>query len=214
MTPWLAISTGLLAAAGMLGAPPHPWELKQNILRPVDAGAADLHELAASNFQPGIDLTVPTRFERVYRLSDVKRMGNSWTGTGETLQDSSGFVRFSGGVAAVFPYSSYRMGRRGTYAEVPAGTVYRLDLRPPTPGEISLDRPSPSSYNYVATQNPRMARNLAAVHEPATSPAPSRPVTSQPINSQPREAAAPESMWENEAYRAHVLASLLTVAKR
>ena len=207
MTPWLAISTGLFALASLLAVPQHPWEYKQNLLRPVDAGVADLHELAASNFQPGIDLTVPTRFERVYRLSDVKRVGNPWTGAGDTLQDSGGFVRFSGAVAAVFPFSSYRMGRRGTYAEVPAGTVYRLDLRPPMPGEVSLDRPATPSYNQVQTQNARVARNLAAVQHPAAS-------ADQHAAPVQREVTAPESLWENEAYRAQLLASLLKVAKR
>lgn len=135
---------------------------RQNIPNPVEQGVGDVNPLSQSQRVLPVDLFVPTRFEKVYKLQDVIRRGD---GMQSSTANQSGFVRFSGGVAAVFPFSTYEPTARGNVATIPAGTIFHLDLRPATPGDVRFDAsPTPSAYNAVPPKNgpaPR-ARSLAA----------------------------------------------------
>jgi len=140
---------------------------RQNIPQPVEQGVGDVNPLSQSQRVLPVDLFVPTRFEKVYKLEDVIRRGDGMHLSGSKPQ--SGFVRFSGGVAAVFPYSTYEPTPRGKVATIPAGTVFHLDLRPARPGDLHFDESTtPPSFNSVSgplVSIPR-ARSLAASDAP------------------------------------------------
>jgi len=88
-------------------------------LRPVDPGYADVSALSNSLKVPAIDLRQPTDFTGVYHAP-------------EHIGDNM-FVRFSGGIAAVFHKSEYiDVGGVGVPVVAP-GTQYYIGGLPPAP---------------------------------------------------------------------------------
>jgi hypothetical protein len=135
---------------------------RQSLPQPIEQGIGDVNPLSQSQRALPVDLFVPTRFEKVYKLQDVIRRG---AGLNPTPTNQPGFVRFSGGVAAVFPFSTYEPTARGNVATIPAGTVFHLDLRPVRPGDVRLDASTATpSYNAVPAQSSiaPQQRSLAA----------------------------------------------------
>lgn len=154
----------IVLSAILTFADPASASTRQNIPNPVEQGVGDVNPLGQSQRVLPVDLFVPTRFEKVYRLEDVIRRGDGLSPAG-TEKGQTGFVRFSGGVAAVFPFSTYERTSRGNVATIPAGTVFHLDLRPARPGDVQFDDvATPPAYNAVSgpmSSSPR-ARSLAA----------------------------------------------------
>ncbi len=188
--------------------PARPWEANHSIIQPVDAGKADVNELSTSNFVPSIELQLPTRFERVYRLSDVLRRGSSWDIPADLAKREDGFVRFSGGIAAVFSFSQYTSTARGRVSEIPNGTVFRLDLRPPSPSDVVYSPVTTTSYNAVSLgvlNDTRDLRSAGAATKPQIVAA-DIPGTTEPTR----------SLWTDELFRGRTLTNLLdqTVNKR
>lgn len=142
---------------------------RQNIPQPVEQGVGDVNPLSQSQRVLPVDLFVPTRFEKVYRLEDVIRRGDAAAAPGNSSRPT-GFVRFSGGVAAVFPFSTYEPTPRGKVATIPAGTVFHLDLRPARPGDVNFsESATPPAFNAASgplMSTPR-ARSLAASEQAA-----------------------------------------------
>ena len=183
---------------------PHPWEVRQNILQPIDAGRADLNDLSASNYVPSVDLRLPTRFEKVYRLSDVLRRGSDWNLPPDLFARNDGFVRFSGGVAAVFNFSRYTPSARGRITEIPEGTIFRLDLRPPSPGDVKYSKPGSASYNAVSLDASTDVRSLRTGDNGYKQTAISADL--------PPVEEAQRSLWTDELYRGRVVSDLLDQA--
>lgn len=195
------LALSLLPLALAAAQPAHPWEARHSIIQPVDAGKADVNQLSTSNFVPSIELQLPTRFERVYRLSDVLRRGSTWDKPSDLAARDDGFVRFSGGVAAVFSFSRYTSSAQGRVSEIPNGTVFRLDLRPPSPSSVVYSPITTTSYNAVSLSvlnDTRDLRSHAAVAQPVISAA-EIPDTREPTR----------SLWTDELFRGRTLTSLL-----
>ncbi len=187
--------------------PTHPWEVRHTILQPVDAGRADLNELSTSNFVTAVDLRLPTRFERVYRLSDVLKRGSNWNTSPELANRQDGFVRFSGGVAAVFSFSRYTNTSRGRVSEIPDGTVFRLDLRPPSPTDVTYSPVTSISYNAVSLGVSTELRNLRddrTTKSPSTANMPLKAAAARPVVEEPVR-----SLWTDELFRGRMMTALL-----
>lgn len=92
-------------------------------LRPLDQTHEDTGPLRTSLLSQPVDLRQPLGFEQVYRLpgSDTDRL-----------------ARISGGLAAVFPRSSYVRTAKGDFALVPPGTVFYIGA---IPAERAVARP-------------------------------------------------------------------------
>jgi hypothetical protein len=166
---------------------------RQALPQPIEQGIGDVNPLSQSQRVLPVDLFVPTRFEKVYKLQDVIRRGD---GLNPNPTNQPGFVRFSGGVAAVFPFSTYEPTARGNIATIPAGTVFHLDLRPVRPGDVRLDASAtPPSYNAVPPQSSiaPQRRSLAA---PTTESAANATATAapKPAAGATRRDAAPRSL--------------------
>lgn len=156
-------------------ADPQTAAQKQGLPQPIEQGVGDVNPLSQSQRVLPVDLYVPTRFEKVYKLEDVIRRGDALRST----PSGGGFVRFSGGVAAVFPFSTYEPTARGNVATIPAGTVFHLDLRPTQPSDLQFDAgPTAPAYNAVqpAVAPAARARSLSAPSSPAN------PATLNPTN--------------------------------
>lgn len=199
------LASVFLPAALCTAEPSHPWEVRSNMLQPIDAGKADINQLSTSNFVLPVDLRLPTRFERVYRLSDVLRRGTNWNLSPDLARrqanNQDGFVRFSGGVAAVFNFSRYTATSRGRITEIPEGTVFHLDLRPPGPSDIFYSTPGAVSYNTVSLDRGAATRNLATdgvSKQPKIIPA-----------DVPKSEEVARSLWTDELYRGRTVTELL-----
>lgn len=82
-------------------------------LERVVQGEADLGELSTTLRRLQPDLRAPERFEQVYRIPGRP-------GAPDRM------ARVSGAVTAVFPESEYALTKRGTRADIPAGTIFFL----------------------------------------------------------------------------------------
>jgi hypothetical protein len=179
-----------------LGFSPRDFSLVE--LRPVQQGAADINPVSTSlRWQP-LDLRQPANFDRVYRLSDVIDPATAPPGV---FPQDGGFVRFDAGVSAVYPWSSYAHTRRGTFAEIPAGTVFHIGLQPARPGEFPTATLAPP--NYV-----NLSANLAASSLQVT----------QTGNQTGTQAGVPEaaaaSLWTDDAYRRKRVGALIDAVAR
>lgn len=87
-------------------------------LERLDQARQDTGPLSTSLLMQPTDLRVPLDFEDVFRIGGPG---------GERL------ARISGGLAAVFPRSTYRVTSKGLQVQVPPGTVYYLGSLPAEP---------------------------------------------------------------------------------
>ncbi|MCC6676233.1 MAG: hypothetical protein IT436_03735 [Phycisphaerales bacterium] len=206
---------GVMALSGAASAQPAAPGTKPQP-KPVEQGVGDVNPLQVSSRMVPLDLRRPTGWDRVYRLSgDPKRNG------GRGL-----FARFDGGIAAVFPWSTYEPTERGFTPAVPAGTTYYIGDLPDSltsagdeggggSGEAEVDR----SFNFVdrsarpgQPERPRMHAETGietsaregirrgAVVDPAVDPG----VT----------AGSGPTIWTSESYRRERLEALLGAAAR
>jgi hypothetical protein len=95
-------------------------------LRPLDQTHEDTGPLRTSLLSQPVDLRQPLGFEQVYRLP----------GSG-----TDRLARISGGLAAVFPRSSYVRTAKGDFALVPPGTVFYIGA---IPAEQAVARSMPA----------------------------------------------------------------------
>ena len=195
------LATCSLPLAIAAAEPVRPWEANHSLIQPVDAGKADVNQLSTSNFIPSIELQLPTRFERVYRLSDVLRRGSSWEIPADLAKREDGFVRFSGGIAAVFSFSRYTSTAQGRVSEIPNGTVFRLDLRPPSPSDVVYSPVTTSSYNAVSLGVLNDTRDLRSGGILKT---PLLVAADIPGSVEPAR-----SLWTDELFRGRTLTNLL-----
>jgi hypothetical protein len=93
---------------------------KRAILEPIDPGHSDVGPLGTSTRSIPVDMRSPTGFDGVFRVP------GSAAGVGTIDVPDERYARVSGGLAAVFPRSSYVDGKKGRYAMVPAGTIYYI----------------------------------------------------------------------------------------
>lgn len=89
-------------------------------LKPVEQGVADADPLSVSLRVLRPDMRYSTNFERLYEARLDPRI------YGPDLANQKYYVRFAGGVAAVFPQSEYIMFKGNKYAKIPPGTVYSI----------------------------------------------------------------------------------------
>jgi hypothetical protein len=89
-------------------------------LKPVEQGVADTDPLSISLRVLRPDPRYSTNFERLYEARLDPRI------YGPELANQRYYVRFAGGVAAVFPQSEYVMFKGTKYAKIPPGTVYSI----------------------------------------------------------------------------------------
>lgn len=101
-----ALALGITASAGAQ-------------LQRVEAGHADVSELAAPGRLLPSDLREPTDFQAVYRLTRRGPAG-----------EYHSFARASGGITAVFPRSVYVPTAGGLSADIPPGTVFYIGAIP------------------------------------------------------------------------------------
>jgi len=169
-------------------------------LVPLEPGLEDVGPLGRSERFPRVDLRLPTRFERVYRM-------NSAPGAGEDR-----FVRMNGAVAAVFPRSTYFISEEtGLMPTVPPGTVFQIGA---DPGVL---------LGPAGAGGQRQARGPAPVTESLRAGRVERGVTGRPsaesaaggLGSSPGSAARPgrvhthPSIWVDESYRVRRVSYLL-----
>lgn len=209
--PSLAQTSTGQSQTGQVGQPSQPGQPgrfgRPTLLQPipVEQGIGDLNPLQTSNRLVPLDLRQPAGWDRVYRLSGDPRMNNG----------SGLFARISGGITAVFPWSTYEPTRRGDQVPtVPPGTTYYIGGVPrsvidatPTPASTeksfnyvdlsarpaSPERPTHQADNSVQTSARHVLRGEA-------------PADRTPSN------AAPPSIWTSESYRRARLEQLLTRA--
>lgn len=179
--------------------------------KPVEQGIGDVNPLQVSSRMLPLDLRRPTGWDRVYRLSgDPKRNG------GKGL-----FARFDGGIAAVFPWSTYEATPRGFSPAVPAGTTYFIGALPDSltsagvEGERTGDAEVDRSFNFVdrsarpgQPERPRMHAETAI--ETSAREAIRRGAAAD-------SGAAPAegpTIWTSESYRRERLEALLAAAGR
>jgi hypothetical protein len=107
-------AAGSAALAVQTATPPQPIDMRA--LQRLDQARQDTGPLATSLLLQPTDLRIPLDFEDVYRV-----------GNGDRL------ARINGGLAAVFPRSTYLVTSKGLQAQVPPGTVYYLGSLPKEP---------------------------------------------------------------------------------
>ncbi len=105
----------------------HPSELER-----ADAGIEDVDPLLMGRVNLQVDLHTPYDFDGVYKLPGVN-------GGPER------YVRFSGGLAAVFERSDYIGSNENLSALAPPGTVFYLGGVPMDAPEASVDGPLPGA---------------------------------------------------------------------
>lgn len=176
-------------------------------LRPVEPGVADVDPLAQSFRLLRNDARLSTNFERVYEITS-RSPGSNLAG----VHDPRYFVRFAGGVAAVFPRSEYIATRRGPVAAVPAGTVFSIggpierligggmgeQIARVNPNYVDLSARMPATYSAAPASQPTLqakplARRVDAEEQRA------------PVNE-------PRSLWTDEAYRQRRIEALVEQA--
>lgn len=172
--------------------------------RPVEQGVGDLNPLQISNRLEPLDLRRPTGWERVYRLNGVPGRDG-----GRGL-----FARFDGGIAAVFPWSSYESTRRGAVATVPAGTKYYIGVLPESLTEAKPAEEPEASFNYLdrsarAGQPERPVQFIETAQQNSA-----RPALRTGGTVEPSAPPAGPSIWTSEAYRRARLEELLARAAK
>ncbi len=162
-------------------------------LERLDETRQDTGPLRTSLLQQSIDLRQPSGFDQVYRLPNAN-------GT-ERL------ARINGGLAAVFPRSTYVTTGRGEFALVPPGTVFYIGA---IPTEAIAVRPAAESMADTRTYSQAGASSeLERVAIIDTRVPETRQVApaSRDMNHRP-----PESIMTDETYRAARVRSLLQIA--
>lgn len=147
------LSVGLLGSAAPGMQPVRPID-SRDLVR-LDQTRQDTGPLSTSLLMQPTDLRVPLDFEDVYRIGGPR-------GDGERL------ARISGGLAAVFPRSTYRVTSKGVQAQVPPGTVFYLGSLPAEPASASRVSPVAAAMfanTRASTTAPASAR--IGRHEPA-----------------------------------------------
>jgi hypothetical protein len=219
-------------------APPPPAPLVANpardtrlVLVPVAANTRDASALSTSLKSEAIDLRAPRLFDRVFavrRSADTDLKGGTLLNFGggniaasSTPLDTSGtqwFARIDGGIIALFPRSTYLETKDGTFAEIPAGTIYALG-RPPA-ALLGLE---PAQLPFVPTtdsaplDDSRPTARQADSNAARTLPAMLRPARNGDQNPTPAAIAAPDSapsVFRDDTYRARRVRALLQMAAR
>ncbi len=166
----------------------------QSELRPVDPGSASAGPLAGPGRLAPADLRAPSAFDRVYRVMNAGKQ------TGQ-------LARTQGGLVATYS-DSQSTGVGG--AAVPAGTVFHIGA----PREvIPASRPAPRSSAARPPQGraPVAAPASTSAREMfrARAPAPTTMSAPRAAERAPQRATAPPSVFTDETYRNHLVASLL-----
>lgn len=116
-----SVSAVALGARGLDAQPPiGGTNADRSRFEPVEQNVGDVGPLSRSARLMPTDLRVPLGFDRVYRMPGSER-GIASFGRAEEK-----FVRFSGGLAAVFPRSEYVETPIGALATIPAGTTFYI----------------------------------------------------------------------------------------
>jgi hypothetical protein len=98
----------------------------------VDQGREDVGALGTSLRMEGVDMRLPTGFQRVYRVP----------GRDDLL------MRGNGALFAIFPESVYRATRNGRVAVAPPGTVYSIGM----PGALHTQPIAPPQPTFAPGQ--------------------------------------------------------------
>jgi hypothetical protein len=165
-------------------------------MRPVEPDVADVDPLAQSLRLQRNDLRLSTNFERVYEVTIPRSPGQNLAGA----HDPKYYVRFAGGVAAVFPRSEYVPTRRGRVAAIPAGTVFSIG------GPIERLIGGGGAEASVRV-NPNFVNLSARVAAPSSRPTEPERQLERPRNRRVnRDVTLPEAietrtLWTDEAYR-------------
>lgn len=194
------------------------------VLIPVMANTQDASSASTSLQSVPIDLRSPMRFERVFavgrepgnlRGGTMLSFGGSRVAASSVPLDTSRtqwFARVDGAILALFPRSVYNETSQGTFAEVPAGTIFAIG-RPPAHllGEEARPMPAASMHDVlesrpIAAPMGRSAQGarpvLAALVDDAAD-ASSEATQSVPL---------PTSVFRNDEYRARRVRGLLLQA--
>ncbi|MFZ4574306.1 MAG: hypothetical protein ACOYN0_07895 [Phycisphaerales bacterium] len=176
------------------------------ILTPVEQGVGDTDRLSVSLRVLRPDARMSTNFERVYEARLDPRVFGPQLAAGA---DQRFFVRFAGGVAAVFPQSQYVNYKGKTYAAIPPGTVYSVG----GPIETLLGAP-----NFDSLARQRTAQSAQYVDRSARLPAGGAmhpEPKSDPLAKQARDPTPiARSIFVDELYRHDRLDVLMDVAVR
>ncbi len=197
----------LALCAGSAGA--QQLSLRGVTLTPVDPGIADADPLAVSLRVLRADYRLSTNFERVYEAKLDPKVFGAHLGA---QADQTFFVRFAGGVAAVFPKSEYVRFQGGKLAAVPPGTVFSVG------GPIEQLMGAPNYDSVHRADAPRSAQFVdLSARMPAVDAGPDRGVPSRAAPAKARRevhtAPAPaRSIFEDEAYRCARLDALVNKA--
>jgi len=171
----------LVLLAGAAEAQIQPGELEE-----IEQGTRDLGPLGTSMRTFTLDMEVPNDFQRLY---EVEGPG------GEQ------FVRFAGGVAAVFPRSVYIPLESGVLPDIPPSTVFYIGGLPEERFSSTL-APSP-----VASRN---RLSYAVPQRISTQGVPPDRVTGEEAKAEPAAQVAPTpSFWEDESYRRERVTQLI-----
>lgn len=194
----------LLASAAAGGQPAGSGAglLKEGVQpRPVEQGVGDVNPLQLSNRVLPVDLRRPTGWERVYRLSGDPRKDG-----GKGL-----FARFDGGIAAVFPWSTYVPTEDGVKRPVPAGTTYYIGTLPDGLRGVEAGPAPERSFNFMdrSAHPGRPARPVLHAETAQETSAREGLRRGEP----PAAAERPgPSIWTSEPHRRARLEALLTAA--
>ncbi len=188
-----------------------PSPVRPGTLQPVDQGVADRDPLSVGRQSLQRDLRTSDDFRNLYTFDRRDVFGAR----------ESMFFRRSGAVTAVFPRSAYVQTRRGTFPAIPAGTVFYLGeppelVRPRTRGAEIV---SPNYVNLSASKDAtprwgveRQALEVAApkfeAHRADAVPGPAQNALLAQSEAM-REAMRPNSIWQDDAYRAERASLLL-----
>lgn len=195
----LTVLSGPIAGAGQ--------PVKAQQLHPVEQGVGDLNPLQTSDRLVPLDLRQPTGWDRVYRLSgDANKNG------GRGL-----FARIDGGIAAVFPWSTYASTVTGSrMPTVPPGTTYYIGGLPPALTDKDKKDSAPTidrSFNYLNRSSRPAAPERPDLRADNTVDTSARALLRGGRGESPAHAAA-QSLWTSESYRRSRLEELMQQATK
>lgn len=175
--------------------------------RPVEQGVGDLNPLQISNRLEPLDLRRPTGWDRVYRLTgDARRDG------GRGL-----FARMDGGIAAVFPWSTYEATPKGVKVPVPAGTTYYIGSLPESisPGSAPMERAEPDrSFNFLDRSAHAGQPGRPLMHAETSMETSARGLVRLGEAAPAASAPSGPTIWTSEVYRRERIEALLSAAAR
>lgn len=168
-------------------------DAKRPVMKPVDAGVADMGPLSGPGRVVSPGLRKPSNYDRVYELE---------------LNGKKLFARQNGATVAVFPRSSYQWIGGTVEPVVPAGTTFYLNG---LPDEVRTVSPQEASENY-AGRALELAKPVKS-HDTRVdlSAAPSS-AKDQPVLRFRSPETSDAGLWQSESYRVQRTCELIDAA--